>query len=99
MLFPHWRPATHSESVSQSPPPTSHGLDVVQQLQSVEGTPLHTVSFVGVCGVVDVEVVDATVLLFGTCGVVDVEVVDAAVLLFGTWDVVDVIVVDDTATE
>ena len=31
----------HSESESQSPPPTSHGLVLLQQLQSVEGTPSH----------------------------------------------------------
>ena len=41
LFVPHVRLPAQSESVSQSPPPTLHGLAVVQQLQSVEGTPSH----------------------------------------------------------
>ena len=38
---PHLRFPAHSESESQSPPPTLHGFLEEQQLQSVEGIPLH----------------------------------------------------------
>ena len=47
MLPPHVSVPAHSESLSQSPPPTLHGLPDVQQLQSVLGTPLH--ELVGGC--------------------------------------------------
>ena len=41
LLFPQVRSPTQSESLSQSPPPTSQGSEEVQQLQSVRGIPLH----------------------------------------------------------
>ena len=39
LLRPHVRLPEQWESRSQSPPPTLHGLEVEQQLQSVDGTP------------------------------------------------------------
>ena len=39
LLFPHLRLPAQSESVSQSPPPTLHGLDDEQQDQPVDGIP------------------------------------------------------------
>ena len=41
LLSPHTRSPVQSESKSQSPPPTLHGLEDLQQLQSGLGTPLH----------------------------------------------------------
>ena len=40
LSVPHVRFPAHSESLSQSPPPTLHGLELEQQDQSVKGTPL-----------------------------------------------------------
>ena len=39
MSVPHLRLPAHSESLSQSPPPTLHGLELEQQDQSTEGMP------------------------------------------------------------
>lgn len=41
LSLPHLRVPEQWESWSQSPPPEEQGLAVEQQLQSVEGTPLH----------------------------------------------------------
>jgi hypothetical protein len=41
LSVPQLRFPAHSESLSQSPPPTLHGLVEEQQLHSVEGIPLH----------------------------------------------------------
>ena len=41
LLLPHTRFPEQCESVSQSPPPEEQGEEVEQQLQPVEGTPLH----------------------------------------------------------
>ena len=57
---PHLRFPAHSESESQSPPPTLHGFLEEQQLQSVEGTPLHLLPggwVVVVFGEVDAKIV------------------------------------------
>jgi len=45
LLVPHFSPGWQSVSRSQSPPPTAHRLEEVQQLQAVE-PPLHTVGLV-----------------------------------------------------
>ena len=42
---PHFRVPLHSESSSQSPPPSRQGLEEEQQLQSVELMPLHWLEF------------------------------------------------------
>ena len=41
LSVPHVRDPAQSESLSQSPPPTLHGLADEQQLQSVLGIPAH----------------------------------------------------------
>ena len=41
LLLPQVRLPAHSKSLSQSPSPTLHGLELEQQLQSILGIPLH----------------------------------------------------------
>ena len=50
LLFPHFRPVAQCVSPSQSPSPTLHGFDAVQQSQSVLGIPLHVEVGGGVVG-------------------------------------------------
>ena len=40
LSVPQLRFPAHSESLSQSPPPKLHGLELEQQAQSIEGIPL-----------------------------------------------------------
>ena len=54
LSVPQLRFPAQSESLSQSPPPTVHGLEDEQQLHSVLGTPLHELD--GDCVVVAVPV-------------------------------------------
>ena len=50
LLLPHVRVPLQSKSLSQSPPPRLHWFEDEQQLQSVDGKPLHCP--VGGCTVV-----------------------------------------------
>ena len=59
LSLPHLRLPAQWESRSQSPPPSLHGLEVEQQLQPVDGTPLHALGD----GVVDA--VPVGVVVFG----------------------------------
>ena len=70
LLLPHFRFPAQWESRSQSPPPTSHGLKLVQQLQSVIGIPLHREG----AAVTDVVVGGTVVVVVGRA---DVEVAEA----------------------
>jgi hypothetical protein len=56
LSVPQLRFPAHSESLSQSPPPTLHGLELEQQDQPVEGTPSQAFGDGGVVAAVDARI-------------------------------------------